>query len=269
MRLTDTMSDAVSDLMREAAERFILPRYLKLTSAEIAEKAARDFVTIADRESEAFLLRHLGTLLPGSIATGEESIHRVPALIERLSDDSVWLIDPLDGTRNFVEGRPDFAVMVSLLEKGEASAAWIYFPIGNLLIETRRSGGTRIGADRVICSAGQIPARLHGSIVRAGTPEVYLDAFDNHGQELAGQCEERFSAAAECLALLTGELDFGFYWRTLPWDHAPCCLAIREAGGVCRRLDGTDYRVNDRKSGLITARTPAVDQKLHHWLGVH
>lgn len=266
MRLTDTISEAVSSLMREAAERFILPRYRTLNGAEIAEKAAKNFVTVADCQAEAFLLRHFGELVPGGLAIGEESIDCEPALAGRLADDLVWLVDPLDGTRNFVEGRPDFAVMVTLLEKGEAAAAWIYFPMSGTWIETRAGAGTAVDGRSVRCAADPVPARLRGAIVRAGTPLACVNRFHTHRDELAGLCEERFSAAAECLAILTGKLDFGFYWRTLPWDHAPCCLTIREAGGACSRLDGHAFRIDDAKSGLISARNEAVRERLTRWL---
>jgi fructose-1,6-bisphosphatase/inositol monophosphatase family enzyme len=266
MLLTSVTNDAVAGLMREAAERFILPRYRKLSSEEVAEKAAKDFVTVADRESEACLLPELARLIAGSIGIGEESVYRVPALLDRLRDETVWLVDPLDGTSNFVEGRPDFAVMTSLLRRGKAVACWIYFPISGAMIEAHHGAGTTIDGRAAICSGNPVPGKARGAIIQAGMPADIGDRLRDRAGELDPRSGERFCAAAECLALIRGDLDFGIYWRTLPWDHAPCCLAIREAGGSCRRFDGAEYEVADGRSGLIVAAQDGLGQRLGRWL---
>ena len=268
MKLTDSVNGAVFAFMREAADRFILPRHLKLTNADVVEKAAKDFVTIADRESETFLGEHLPSLLPGSIAIGEESVYRVPSLKESMSDEVVWLIDPLDGTRNFVEGRPDFAVMVSLLERGDTTAAWIYFPLADALVETHRGEGTTINGSRIVFDSIDRTAAMTGAMFRPNVPEDHLERLDAGLEAVGGHFVERFSAGVECLEMLKGGLDFGYYWTTMPWDHAPCSLAIREAGGRYLRLDGTDYRPDDDKTGVISARSSEIADTLIAWLNL-
>src|SRR5687768_3745093 len=112
-------STAVFEILQSAADTAILPRFRKLAAGEVVEKAKDEVVTIADREAELLIEPQLSKLLPGSRVVGEEACAAEPHLLERLDDGDVWLVDPLDGTANFVAGRPVFASMVALLRDGE------------------------------------------------------------------------------------------------------------------------------------------------------
>src|SRR5690606_21515233 len=91
---------------------------------------AEDLVSRVDREVEAWLQPELEALLPGSLVIGEEATHADPSRLARLSSEQwVWLVDPIDGTRGFVEGTDHFGVMVALLEHGQTRAAWIDLPL--------------------------------------------------------------------------------------------------------------------------------------------
>ena len=125
----------VGEIIRAVAAAEILPRYEKLERHEINEKHAGEIVTAADIASEAKLIAALTDLLPGSVVVGEEGFAADPTIIEHLSRDAaVWIIDPLDGTRNFAEGRPTFAVIIALVVRGETQAGWIYDPVADDLI---------------------------------------------------------------------------------------------------------------------------------------
>ena len=104
----DALTRDVAAAMREAAERAILPHYQSLAHHEIVNKAADDVVTVADHESEAILADRLSRLLPEAAIVGEEAAHADPATLARLGDALCWIIDPLDGTNNFAQGKPPF-----------------------------------------------------------------------------------------------------------------------------------------------------------------
>src|SRR3954466_2597087 len=107
--------DAVAAVMGEVARTIILPRYKQLAEGEVRAKThPADFVTIADEESERALTESLTALVPGSIVVGEEAVAADPTVLERLlHHDPLWIVDPIDGTANFVNGNPAFAVMVA------------------------------------------------------------------------------------------------------------------------------------------------------------
>lgn len=259
------LSAPVAALLSEAADAFIVPLFQHLSNDDIALKAPQDYVTRADRDVESFLLPKLLALLPGSVAIGEESAHDDPALLRRVGDDLVWLVDPLDGTRNFVEGRPDFAVMVCLLVNGTAEMAWIHFPLLGKLIAAQKGRGVSINGVNATLSVAvsELPS---GIVVHSGMPAAIGQILAASSAELGKTGSELFSAAADCLAILEGRLDFVLYWKTLPWDHAPCCLAITEAGGACQRLDGQNYAPGDGKSGLVVTRNPNMTTRLSQWM---
>ena len=111
------LTTQVSALLKEVAEQAILPQYRALHSDQIQEKEPGDYVTSADLASEAMLKKGLTSLLPGSQVVGEEEISANPGLLDDLDDESpIWVIDPLDGTINFVNGVRGFAVQLALVE---------------------------------------------------------------------------------------------------------------------------------------------------------
>ena len=106
-------------LMRDVAERIIMPRHQALKATEIIEKADDDLVTIADREAELALAEGLAKLVPEAAIVGEEAVHADPSVMDRLSG-ACWIIDPIDGTSNFASGKGHFGIMIALAEGGAA-----------------------------------------------------------------------------------------------------------------------------------------------------
>ena len=118
---------AVTALVEEVAATEILPRFEKLAAHEIREKSPGDVVTIADEAAEAWLTPRLVALLPGSLVLGEEAAAVDPDILRRLDEaESLWLIDPVDGTHNFVRGYPSFCVSIGLVQGGESVLGAIY-----------------------------------------------------------------------------------------------------------------------------------------------
>jgi hypothetical protein len=165
--------DDVVALMDEASDRLVMPRFGALQAGDIDEKRANDFVTIADREAERFLAPRLEGLLPGSLALGEEAAAVDPALLGRLdSDTPLWIIDPVDGTRSFIDGKPDFGLIVALSRGDEVLAGWILQPtLGRRAAAEHGAGLMRGGPSLTDGSAPRPADALPRAIILGRLPD--------------------------------------------------------------------------------------------------
>lgn len=236
--------DTVTGIIGEVAEAEIMPLFQRLEAGHIKEKTGpRDLVTAADIAAERELSRRLTDLLPGSQVVGEEAVAADSAVLERLSGDApVWVVDPLDGTLNFTEGRKEFTVIVALVRGGETVAGWIHEPIGGATVAGEAGQGAWERGARLSVAApaplGEMTAVLYIGPRRA--PDLY-DRMMAIGDRLGPKSMTR-CAGAEYLALARGTAHYAFFTRLLPWDHAAGCLIHREAGGHGALFDGTPYR---------------------------
>ena len=247
--------DRVETLMREAAERAILPRFRLLADHEIEEKSPGELVTAADRESEAILTAGLTGLLAGARVVGEEACAVDPGLLDGLDRGLVWLVDPLDGTANFAAGEETFAIMVALVRDGVAIAGWILDPTSGRLARAELGAGAWIDGDRLHAPVRGGGERLRGAIGRFMPPDMQEEVTRRAraGAELLPGLK---CAGAEYPLIALGERDFAIYWRTLAWDHAAGTLFLNEAGGKATRPDGTAYLAGSSGSGLVAASSP-------------
>ena len=254
------MIDAVETLLREAAAMAILPRYRRLAAGDLEEKAPGEWVTAADRAAEHLLSTGLAALLPGSGVVGEEAVAAEPALLARLAGPGpVWLVDPLDGTANFVAGRGPFAVMVALLRGGVPIAAWMLDPLTGICATAEAGAGAFLDGVRLRVDADCPPlAALRGAVLTRFLPPDLRAAVARRAPAIGAVLPGVACAGREYPAVVAGEQHFALFWRTLPWDHAPGVLFAQEAGAAARRLDGGPYRVTDRRLGLLVARNDAV-----------
>ena len=259
------LREAVGDALREAAERSIVPRFRALEQSAIFEKAPGDWVTDADREAEDLITRALAGLTPGVPVIGEEASAADPTLLaEGDRHDAVWVLDPLDGTKSFIAGSPDFASMCALVENGDVVASWIWQPIRGQMYTATRGGGAF--ADGIRLTRPQSPTGLPPSwpgVLRTRYMPRELRQAALDGLAASGLSHADVSAAGVVYPMaVVGQLSHALYWRTLPWDHAPGTLLAKEAGMVVARLDGSAYRPWDGRFGVLTA----VDQRV--WDGV-
>jgi fructose-1,6-bisphosphatase/inositol monophosphatase family enzyme len=237
--------DRVSSLIREVAMAEILPRFQKLTAADISEKKPGQLVTTADLESERILTTQLSDLLPGSVVVGEEGVAAEPERLGLVSGEGpVWVVDPVDGTQNFADGKPIFATMVALLMERRAAASWIYEPVTDRMAVAELGSGVFIEGERLHVAARVALEKMRGRL--SGRTAKKLDG------KVGAVFNER-CAAYEYLAVARGAAHFAVFRRLNPWDHAPGELMVREAGGYSRRLDGTDYVASEIDASLILA----------------
>lgn len=244
----------VSDILLEVSEGVILPSFQEGVATASWEKTPGEYVTRVDQLAEGRISARLGELLPGSVVVGEEACAARPQLLSHLHDEVAWLLDPLDGTRNFASGHEPFAMMLALLRQGRAVAAWILDPLTNRLIVAEDGAGAWRGEDRLRCRQQSPTLRTADAIVS--------DAFVQPAEQgwlagfkaaLGNVRPTRRCAGAEYPLLALGDLDLILYWRTLPWDHAAGALVVTEAGGVVRQLDGSAYDPARSKPGLVSA----------------
>ncbi len=246
--------DAVTGILREAAELAILPRFRALAVGDVMRKSAGEVVTIADHEAENFITPRLRALVDAPVV-GEEAVADNPGLIAAVrAAPAAWVVDPLDGTANFVAGRPDYAVMAALVRERQTVAAWILRPAqDSVYVAERGSGAWRDGV-----RVHREPASHRTAELRGVAHTRYLDAALRARVQAAAALFGDLGPGTSCAGsdyaqLVDGAVDFVLSWRTLPWDHAPGTLILTEAGGAARRPDGMSYQPGDDRTGLLNA----------------
>lgn len=245
------LDDAVRTLMRKVSQEAILPHYQQLGEHQIIAKAADDVVTVADHLAEEMLTEGLSKIESGLEIVGEEAAHADPAVFNRLSAPC-WIIDPLDGTRNFAKGKPPFGILIALAEGGECRAGWIYDVLTGRFCSAHKGNGAFIDGARVTAS----PTGTGMPV--AAISLIYMDPAKRAATSEAIAPHYRlvdipYCAAEQYPRLVLGENDVSIFERTLPWDHAAGVLFLNEAGGKAARPDGSPYRVDDGRKGLLGA----------------
>lgn len=246
--------DRVADLIATVAAEEMMPRFRQLDQAEIKAKGQHgDVVTIVDEICERRLSAALSDLLPGSVVVGEEEAAAEEAVMDRLSGDRpVWLIDPLDGTRNFARGIDEFASMVALVEGDDVLAGWIHDPVAGQTAMAAQGEGAWRGGERLRVAESKPEGERIGAfnIPSSGKRHRAAKALANRIKT-----RERVRCAGHCyLALASGAWDLAVFRTLKPWDHAPGVLIHREAGGVSGLWpDGETYRPSVGKGPLIIA----------------
>ncbi|WP_181808673.1 inositol monophosphatase family protein [Streptomyces shenzhenensis] len=255
----------VEDAIRKAARTEILPRWRRLADHEVDQKSGpHDLVTDADRLAERYLTAALGSLLPGSVVVGEEAVHADPETYDALQGDApVWIVDPVDGTRQFVRGEDGFCTLVALAHRGVLLASWTYAPAREQLATAVRGQGAFLDGERLLAGAPEADRDLR---IATSHPDYTTDAqkralFPLWSDGVAPRpCG---SAGLEYLAVARGESDAtAFSWEAA-WDHAAGLLLVEEAGGAHLTLAGEPFRVTGGNTLPFTAaRDAATAQRI-------
>ncbi|NEE23077.1 inositol monophosphatase [Streptomyces sp. SID7499] len=256
--LAEHASD-VEGAVRKAAATEIMPRWRQLAAHEVDQKSGpHDLVTDADRKAELYLTEALPALLPGSVVVGEEAVHANPATYEAIRGDApVWIVDPVDGTRQFVRGEVGFCTLVALAHRGTLLASWTYAPAHDRLATAQRGKGAHLDGERLFAGVPEPGPDLR---VATSHPDYTTDE-ERHA--LLGLCADGVaprpcgSAGLEYLAIARGELDaIAFSWEAA-WDHAAGLLLVEEAGGAHLTLSGEPFRIAGGNALPFTAARDA------------
>jgi fructose-1,6-bisphosphatase/inositol monophosphatase family enzyme len=239
-------TDEVLTLLQEVAEEVINPRFRTLEDDQIAEKNPGDLVTVADREAETLITAALRAAHPDALVLGEEAYAADTSLMDRyLAADHAFTVDPVDGTKNFVKGSKDHAVMASEVRSGEVVRGWIWQPQHQTAYVAELGAGA--WRDGVRLTRPLVGEELRGVTSKRRWIGRALGAL--RALDLTWIC-----CGIDYPKIVEGEADYALYGGTKPWDHAPGSLLLREAGGYVGTFDGHFYRPQaGLPRGLITA----------------
>jgi fructose-1,6-bisphosphatase/inositol monophosphatase family enzyme len=257
VQLSNTDILIVGDILGRAAATEIMPRFRKLADIEVRRKSsAFDLVTDADEAAERAISASLSASFPGALVIGEEATARDRTLLEQIAAaDLAFIVDPIDGTRNFVAGLPLFGVMTAVTVRGEVVGGVIHDPVCRDTAFALRGEGAWIqGDDRpqhdLKVADAVPPPKMEAVVATNYLPEPLRSTVNGNLSRLGMsswlRCaahEYRMAAAGHCHLLL--------YNKLMPWDHAAGWLLHREAGGYSAHFDGSAYLPTHLTGGLI------------------
>jgi myo-inositol-1(or 4)-monophosphatase len=237
-----------------AAGEIIVRAMDRVDLLNITTKSRNDFASDVDRQAELEITGILQKAYPGHAVLGEEHGFKGPE-----SSDFVWVIDPLDGTTNFLHGFPQFAVSIALFHRGKVERGVVYDPVKQELFTAVRGAGATLNNRRIRVTPQK---GLTGALLGTGIPfkdQSFLDAYLGMLKSLlkdAAGIRRAGSAALDLAYVAAGRLD-GFWEIGLnQWDMAAGVLLIQEAGGLVSDLEGGDRYF---ENGSIVCANP----KLH------
>lgn len=245
----------VLDLLQEVADAIVRPRFRSLSDEQVMEKNPGDLVTVADREAEVAITARLHAAYPDALIVGEEAVAADPSILPRAREAGHWFtVDPIDGTKNFVHGSPDHALMVAELQGPSVVRSWIWQPEHKLAYVAEQGAGAWCGDRRLrIEPSSREPdgrtswRREVGQSLGAGLPPLSLTWA---------------SCGIDYPKLVEAETDYIVYGGTMPWDHAPGALLLTEAGGVVGYPDLAVYDPTTLRKPLIAAGSQAIFERV-------
>ena len=226
----------------------IIRAFEQLDKVEIELKGTNDFVTNVDISAEQSIIDTLRKSYPKHTIIGEEC-----GVLKGEDDDFQWIIDPLDGTTNFIKGIPHFSVSIALKVKGKLDQAVVYDPIRGEVFTASRGKGAQLNGFRIRVKQ---PKDLSGAIIATGFPfkhkqhvNAYMDMFKTLFMKSADM-RRAGSAALDLAYVAAGRVDGFFEIGLKPWDTAAGELLVIEAGGLVTDFTGGH---NHAQSGNIVA----------------
>lgn len=231
----------------------------------VSKKSHSDYVSEVDGAAENAIIKVLLAAYPDHAILAEESGHQG----DQRNSEYQWIIDPLDGTTNFLHGFPKYSVSIAVKHKGVLSHAVVYDPTNNELFTASRGGGAFLNDRRIRVSKR---TRLEDCLIGTGIPfrdlthlDAYIAMFKDIIPRTAG-IRRPGSAALDLAYVATGRYD-GFWEIGLaPWDMAAGCLLITEAGGLVGDLEGNETQL---ESGQILAGNPKIFGQLLQVIAPH
>lgn len=227
---------------------------------------SNDFVTEVDRAAEAAIIQVLRDAYPDYGILAEES---GASAASEGGKDYQWIIDPLDGTTNFIHGFPQYAVSIALTYKGQPNQAVVYDVVRNEMFTASKGGGAFLNERRIRVTKCD---RMEQALLGTGFPfrnfdnaRTYLSIFRDMAERTSG-IRRAGSAALDLAYVACGRLDGFWEFGVLPWDIAAGCLLITEAGGLVSDLSGGD---NHLKTGNLVAGTPKIFSQMLQVIDSH
>lgn len=246
----------------EKAGRALTRDFGEVENLQVSRKGPADFVTAADKRSEEIIFEELQKTRPDYSFMMEEG-----GIIKGSNTDNVWIIDPLDGTHNFMHGIPHWCVSIALESKGKIEAGVVYDPIKEEMFVSERSGGTFLNGKKRLRVSGRTDLEMasiaFGSAHMDGVKQKEFITELNM-VSLQSPMVRRYGAAALDLCYVAaGRLD-GYWERGIkPWDVAAGVIMVRESGGFVTSIDDESNPVH---SNQIVAGNQAIYDHLRKTL---
>ena len=257
------------DIAIEAARlgsEVLLKYWQRLDKEDADLKSRNDWVSRADRESEHAILGHLKSVFPDDRRLGEESGMSAAAASD---GQRTWIVDPLDGTSNYLQHFPVWSISIGLRKGDEIIAGVIYEPLRDLFFTAERGSGAFRNGERIQVGSH---AAVEGSFLATGFPfraqqyvSVYVKIFEDVIRRAKG-VRRAGSAALDLAYTAAGIFDGFFELHLAPWDVAAGALLVTEAGGKVTDFSGTDRWL---ERGNIVGASPAVHDELLQLIGRH
>jgi len=237
------------------ASRVILHAMDNMDKVKTSSKGHNDFVTDVDKKSEQIIIDTIKAAYPDHSILAEES-GAIPGKLD--GNEITWIIDPLDGTTNFLYEFPHFAISIAVAEKGRIQHGVIYDPVRDELFTASRGRGASLNGKRLRVVDQKV---LENCLLGTGFPyrstdniDTYMDIF----KDFMGQCRDirrAGSAALDLAYVAAGRLDGFWEFGLSKWDMAAGILMIQEAGGI---VDDVNGRQKYLENGNIIAAAPKV-----------
>lgn len=254
------MRSALLNVMVNAATkagRNLAKDFGEVENLQVSVKGPADFVSNADRRAEQIVFEELQKARPTYGFLGEEGTE-----VKGTDGQHRWIVDPLDGTTNFLHGIPQFAISIGLSREGTLIAGVIYNPANDELYIAERGKGAFLNDQRLRVAGRK---KLNEAVIACGLPhigrgDIELGSRETGAMQTRVAGLRRFGAASLDLAFVAaGRLD-GYWERNLqPWDMAAGIIMVRESGGIISGIDGKDDAL---KSGNIVAGNEAIHGEL-------
>jgi myo-inositol-1(or 4)-monophosphatase len=234
------------------ASKIILQSMGRLESVSITQKQRNDFVTEVDKAAEKEIINTIHKAYPDHAILGEESG------MNKGNEDYLWIVDPLDGTTNYIHGFPHFCTSIAFQYRGKLEHGVIYDPVQQELFVASRGEGAQLNDRRIRVSQNQ---KLETALITTGFPfkmpqqlNSYLATFNNLLSQTS-DLRRTGSAALDLAYVAAARLD-GYWELTLsPWDIAAGVLLVKEAGGMVSDFQGEE---NYLTNGTLVAGNPRI-----------
>jgi myo-inositol-1(or 4)-monophosphatase len=254
--------ESVIDAVKRVAAEEIMPRYLKVAHHR---KADGSLFTEADLAAQEALTERLQAIFPGPVM-GEEMTREEQAELWMEGEEGLWCVDPIDGTSNFVNGLPYFAVSVALMRQGRSVLGVVYDPTSDEVFHAARGCGAWLGDER-------LPIKEQVPHIRNAMANVDFKRLrKNLSAELAAappySSQRNYGAGTlEWCYVAAGRIDLYLHGGQKLWDYAAGALILEEAGGAMCTLTKDDFWTDDLwQRSVIAARDPALFQVWKNWI---
>jgi myo-inositol-1(or 4)-monophosphatase len=256
----------IAQLAAKSGAEVLLRYWMNLGKEDAALKARNDWVSQADRESEQTIIDIIQQHAPADTILGEES-GNVPS--KKGSSERSWVIDPLDGTSNYLQHFPFWCISIGIRDGGETTGAVIYEPLREQMFVAEKGSGAFLNGERIHVSGHE---ELEGAFLATGFPfraqkhvSVYTQIFGDVISVVKG-VRRAGSAALDLAYTAQGVFDGFFELHLAPWDVAAGALLVREAGGAVSDFSGGDLFW---ERGNIVGAAPGVHEKLLRLIARH